>query len=356
MSRSHLRHFTSLPAADLDRTLECVPSALWEQLRDARVFVTGGTGIFGGWMTRSFLHANEQFGLQAHMTLLVRDAERARAANPDLAGHSAFDFHAGEIADFTFPGGAFTHCLHMATQSFEPRTPENALRKIGTNVQGTLRVLEFAARSGVRHLLYTSSGAVYGPQPPNVLKLPETQPFICDPGNPHEAYAVEKQACEFLCTQAGSASGYTASIARCFAFTGPGLPLDANYAVGNFIGDILANRPITLQGDGRALRSYLHFADMSAWLWTLLLCGEHGQPVNVGAAEPINILNLAQTLRAMAGSGVEIRVLGQADGRPPQRYVPSIRRAQENYGLTVSLPLEQALERTVGFYLENKSH
>lgn len=356
MSRSHLRHFTSLPAADLARTLESVPAALWEQLRGARIFVTGGTGIFGGWMTRSFLHANEQFGLQAHMTLLVRDAARARAANPDLAAHPAFDFHAGEIADFAFPGGAFTHCLHMATQSFEPRTSENALRKIGTNVQGTLRVLEFAARSGVRHLLYTSSGAVYGPQPPDVPELPETQPFICDPGNPHEAYAVEKRACEFLCAQAGSASAFTASIARCFAFTGPGLPLDANYAVGNFIGDILASRPITLQGDGRALRSYLHFADMSAWLWTLLLRGEHGQPVNVGAAETIDILNLAQTLRAMAGSGVEIRVLGQADDRPPPRYVPSIRRAQEGYGLTVSLPLEQALERTVRFYLENNSH
>ena len=57
---------------------------VWEHLRGAQLFVTGGTGFFGRWMLESFLRANREFGLHARATLLTRDIRRAAAQAPDL--------------------------------------------------------------------------------------------------------------------------------------------------------------------------------------------------------------------------------------------------------------------------------
>src|SRR5947199_7693045 len=96
-------------AADLDHILSHTTD-LWDEFRDNRIFITGGTGFFGCWLLESFAWANDRLGLGAEAVVLSRNP-RARANNP------AIRFHLGDMRDFDFPGGHFSHVIHAATDS-----------------------------------------------------------------------------------------------------------------------------------------------------------------------------------------------------------------------------------------------
>jgi dTDP-glucose 4,6-dehydratase len=222
-----------------------------------------------------------------------------------------------------------------------------------TSVDGTRRVLDFAASSGARQLLLTSSGAVYGPQPPDCERLSENQTIAPSPENVDTAYGQGKRAAEFLCCAAHAETGLEAKIARCFAFVGPYLPLDSGFAIGNFIRDALDGDVIAVTGDGTPRRSYLYAADLALWLWTILLRGRPASPYNVGSERDVSIAELAHIVaQAVSGSGVEI-AQEPKPGAVAARYVPDTSRAAGELGLHTTVSLEEAIRRTVAWHRTN---
>lgn len=152
--------------------------------------------------------------------------------------------------------------------------------------------------------------------------------------------------------------GLETKIARCFAFVGPYLSLDIHYAVGNFIRDGLAGGPIYVSGDGTPYRSYLYAADLAIWLWTILARGTPGEAYNVGSEDAISIRDLAYEVSAAFSHSPEVVIAkSPAPGRPPERYVPSIKKAKENLGLASWINLKEALHRTIRWnQIINKGH
>ena len=107
--------------------------------------------------------------------------------------------------------------------------------------------------------------------------------------SPLNAYGNAKRAAEQMCTIFGKNYGIEIVIARCFAFVGPDLPMNANYAIGNFIHDALNEDFIAVKGDGLAVRSYMDQEDLAIWLWRLLQYGKAGEAYNVGSDQAITI-------------------------------------------------------------------
>ncbi|MGH8049023.1 MAG: NAD-dependent epimerase/dehydratase family protein [Chthoniobacterales bacterium] len=338
---------TPLAACDLDHVLQHTQN-LWEPLRRGRLFLTGGTGFFGAWLVESFCHINDALGLGAEAVVLTRDPAAAGSKFPHLSGRGDLEFIKGDIRDFCFPDGDFSHVIHAATTSGAPVPPHEMLETI---VGGTQRVIDFIApRKGCR-LLYISSGAVYGPQPPSLTHIPEEYPGAPDSLDVSAAYGNGKRAAEHLCAVAAMQSGFEFVAARCFAFIGPHLPLDAHFAIGNFIRDAMRGGPIRVGGDGTPFRSYLYAADLAVWLWTLLFRGVSARAYNVGSSEDMTIAAIASEVARALDIVQPVEIARDAiSGRPPSRYVPSVERAGRELNLSVRIGLQESIRRTAAWH------
>lgn len=340
-------------ADDLDRVL-AQTGALWDELRGARVFITGGTGFFGCWLLETLLWADARFALGASATVLTRNAAAFARKAPHLAGHPAVRLHAGDVCSFGFSDGAFSHVIHAGTETTAPATGGDRVRVFESIVQGTRHTLEFARRSGARRFLLTSTGAIYGRQPADLTHLPEDYGGAPDSTNPSGAGAEAKRAAEMLCALHADAR-FQPAIARCFAFVGPYLPLDSHLAAGNFIRDAINGGPIHVSGDGSPYRSYLYAADLAAWLWTILLRGEPARPYNVGSERAVSIGDLARAAARAFSPEPEVRIAKTAGSAAPDRYVPSTARIRNELGVSESGDLDTALARTVNWH-RHRSH
>jgi dTDP-glucose 4,6-dehydratase len=335
-------------AGDLDHVLEHTAAA-WAEMRGQRVFITGGTGFIGCWLLESFLWANDRLDLDASAVVLTREPVAFARKAPHLAGNRAVRLHAGDVRSFEYPKGDFRFLVHAATESSTTLNADDPLTMLDTIVRGTERALDFANQSGVEKFLFTSSGAVYGRQPPELSHVAEHYMGGPDPMEPRSAYGEGKRVAEHLCVLHDRRHGIQTKIARCFAFAGPYLPLDAHFAFGNFLRDGLKGGPIRVQGDGTPCRSYLYAADLAIWLWTILFRGAPGRAYNVGDDRPVSIAELAHQVAEHFGTPAMV-AREAIPGKPVERYVPDVGRARDELGLRAWIPLEEAIARTAHWH------
>jgi len=319
-------------AHELEQDLEYVlerTASVWEVLAGTDLFITGGTGFVGSWLLESFVWANRRLHLNARIFPLTRDPEKFRTEKPHLAHGEGVEILQGDLQTFQFPRRQFHYAIHAAAE-----------------VGATQRILEMVKAHGVRRMLYTSSGAVYGEQPADIENVGEE---FASPIEGCTPYGRAKRETEALCLAAVDA-GLGVVIGRLFAFVGPYLPLEKNFAAGNFVRDARMGGPIRVEGDGTPLRSYLYAADMAIWLWTLLIKGVPGRTYNVGSDQAIGILDLARIVERVCGVKGGISVASKpAAGVNPKRYVPSIARAREELGLEPWIGLEEGIGRMFNF-------
>jgi nucleoside-diphosphate-sugar epimerase len=343
-------------ATDLDHILAHT-TGLWDALRGETIVITGATGFFGRWLLESFAHANATLGLEAKVIALSRDPARFLSKAPHLDAAAGIQFVTGDVRAFTFTdaraqlGTALPetcrYMIHAATEASAKLNQENPLLMLDTIVQGTRAALDFALAAGAKRFLLTSSGAVYGRQPSELTHIPEEYSGGPDCADPSSAYGEGKRMAELLCACYQKQHGLEPLIARCFAFVGPFLPLDTHIAIGNFIRDGLQGGPIRIGGDGTPYRSYLYAADLTIWLWTILIKGEPMRPFNVGSEQDVTIRELAQIVAGTFPALLQVLVAREPPpGKPPERYVPATRRASAELKLETTIPLERAIALT----------
>jgi nucleoside-diphosphate-sugar epimerase len=330
-----------LPTADLDHILRHAAADL-NELRGRRLFITGGTGFFGKWLLAALVHAGNEMRLDLKLEVLSRQPAAFLKRHPEVAAQKNILFHQGEVANLA--AADFSPCdytLHAATDSVGIATPEQENERTRAILDGTARVLDLARRGSATRTLLVSSGGVYGTTCP---RHGAAEDDAAQAQNP-TAYGRAKREAENLAL----ASGLDIVIARPFAFLGPLLPLDAHYAAGNFLRDAMRGGPIVVRGDGTAVRSYLHPADLVIWILRIMVRGQKARAYNIGSDEAVTTGQLARLIADACPTRPQVVLKGNAVPGAASVYLPTIRRAREELSLDVFIPLRESIDRTLNF-------
>ena len=321
------------------------------------IFFTGGTGFFGRAVLRNWERKFAHGVAVPSVTVLTRNPKRFTLQFPEFKNCPWLSFWCGDVLEpNSYPPSAnFSHILHAAAEStIGPSL--SPLTKYHLIVDGTKYLLDYAVKNRVGKFLFVSSGAVYGAQPQNRRKITESSIGSFDHTDPRNAYGQGKRTAEFLCSAYQAEFGIEVVVARCFSFIGQDLPLNAHFAIGNFIVDAIEKRDIVVKGDGTSLRSYMDQDDLSNWLTEILRYGKAGESYNVGSDTSISIRDLAYKVRNLLSPKSSVRILGDRSMlNNRSSYIPDISKARDHLGLTANTSLDNSIIKCANAHIKSRS-
>ena len=306
-----------------------------------RAVVTGGAGFLGS-------HLCERLLLEGYDVVCLDNFLTGNPANVEhLIGDPAFSLVRVNVADYIHVPGRVDAVLHFAS----PASPIDYLQlpietmKVGS--VGTLHALGLAKEKGARFLL-ASTSETYGD--PQVHPQPESYWGHVNPVGPRGVYDEAKRFSEALTMAYRRAHGVDTKIARIFNTHGPRMRPNDGRAIPTFATQALAGAPITVAGDGSQTRSIIYVDDQIEGI-VRLLHSELSGPVNIGNPYETSVLELAQTIKRLAGSESEIVFTPRPEDDPTVRQ-PDITLARDALGWEPKIDYEEGLRRTIDWFRE----
>lgn len=319
-------------------------------LSGQNLLITGGTGFVGSYLLESVAALNDSFlPKPCHVLILTRNPNAFSCKMPHIASRHDITILRGDIQSYKFNGIKCDYIIHAATSADPYLVRANPLGLMETISRGTLNVLELASRKRIKSLLFISSGAVYGTQPPELKQIPED--FLQGPNlyKPESGYGEGKRYAEVLCSIFREKYALPIKIARLFAFIGPYQNLNAEFAASEFLWKCFQKEPIRIKSDGTPIRSYCYSADLAVALWSILLSDKGSHVYNVGSDEEISIAELAKLIVSHFSHETPIIIEDSLpiEGALPPRYVPDISRLKTELGVILKYRINIAIKRTI---------
>jgi nucleoside-diphosphate-sugar epimerase len=331
---------------NLSNSASLLRSGLIDNLRGLSVLITGASGFVGQALLREGLYLNDHLDANLNFFLVSRFPEsRVDSTRSDVTMIRA---GIGNLIDCPADLDLVFHCATPASAILNSESP---IEMFETNVSAMKWVLEsLKAQQKKVRVVFTSSGAVYGAQDALISHVPETYLGAPDVLSPGSAYAEGKRVAEFLLAQSAFEGFVEAIFARLFAFSGPGLPLDRHFAIGNFVADAINRSSIDVRGTGRDRRSYLDSSDMALWLWCASVRSKNLFPLHIGSERSITISDLAHLVaersRIVLNKSPDVvlhNLTTSIDGAT--NYVPSTVLTRDALGVSEMTTLEDSIDK-----------
>ncbi len=323
-----------------------------------RWLITGGCGFIGSALVRRLLgvDAPPEGALELQVERVVVLDSLSYAGRLDNLGSAVDDprlrFVRGDIAD----GALVTRLLaeerpdlliNVAAESHVDRSLVGSSPFLHTNVQGTQVLLEAWRDGGGGRFLQVSTDEVYGSLDDD-RRASEASPLA-----PSSPYAASKAAGDLLVLAAVRSWGVDAVISRSCNNLGPRqhpeklIPLMTAHA--------LRGWSLPVYGTGLNVREWIWVHDNCEGILRAALRGRAGRVYNLGAGQERSNLQVVHGILERLGASAEL--IRHVQDRPGHdwRYALSSQRAAEELGWTVTVPFEQALDRTVAWYLDHRS-
>lgn len=321
----------------------------WETLRQAKVLVTGATGLIGSLCIRAMQAL--PFPVQIHA--LVRDKERAAAMLGEDVRYIVGDIRASvsDLDELDY----VIHCASITKSKQMVDTPADTLE---IAIDGTRNILQLAQKCHAKGVVYVSSMEVYGVTAPEQNPVTEEKLGYVDLTAARSSYSEGKRAAECLCGAYYHQYSLPVKVARLALTMGAGIPLSDNRVAMQFAKSAVHEEDIVLHTAGKSNSNFVYTSDCIRGIFTILLSGEAGQAYNVcNEAETRSIGEIA-ALVADRIAGGRIKVVydipeGNAFGYAPDVVLRLSAEKLKALGWTPHISLEDAYRRLIR-YIQGK--
>jgi dTDP-glucose 4,6-dehydratase len=322
----------------------------FSSLDGAAILITGGTGFLGSWLGQFIYYLGKAMKIRMKVYILSRDKKQF---------DQRFDYYGSEVefircdvrhlSEMPRDVNYIVHAAGVPDTRFHMSNPMETMTTIS---EGTMNVLQAADRvSDMRMILHLSSGSVYCRYPAeDMVQISESQvPGSASLDSIRSAYVESKRYAEVLCAAARSEMRLPVCILRPFSFIGPFQPIDAPWAINNFINDGLSKRPIRILGDGKAIRGFLYGADAAGWMLKLLSCAKPDQVYNLGCPEGFTLEEIARKVAVNFRPSPEILLNASLVPTPTTvtRFLPDVGKLFSACNVRQYTDLDTAIRRTI---------
>ncbi|MBI3036815.1 SDR family oxidoreductase [Candidatus Woesearchaeota archaeon] len=306
------------------------------------VLVTGGAGFIGSHLCRFLLD-------KGFRVVCVDNFLTGNSSNiSELKGNSDFIFISHDVTKPLEIPEAIHYVLHFASPAspFDYATFPIQTLKVGA--MGTHNMLGLAKVKNSVFLL-ASTSEVYGD--PLVHPQPESYWGNVNPVGPRGVYDEAKRFAEAITMAYHAFHGMDTKIARIFNTYGPFMRKNDGRAVPTFVTQALANKPLTVFGDGSQTRSFCYVSDLVEGIYKLML-SKVNEPVNLGNPEECTILEFAKKVIKLTSSGSKITFKPLPIDDPKTRC-PDITKAKKLLKWEPKVSVDDGLKRVIEWFREN---
>jgi CDP-glucose 4,6-dehydratase len=312
---------------------------------DRPTFVTGATGLVGGWLVGRLLEAG------ADVVCLVRDwvpqselvrqglLEQVKVVRGDVRDQAQMERALGEYEIDTV--------IHLAAQTIVGIANRNPVSTFETNIAGTWSLLEACRRSPkVKQIVIASSDKAYGDH--EVLPYREDAPL-----QGRHPYDVSKSCADLIAQSYATTYDLPVAITRCGNFYGGG-DLNWNRIVPGTIRSVLRGQRPVIRSDGHYVRDYFYAEDGAA---ANMVLAEHlsadrslrGEAFNFSNETQVTVLEIAERILGLMHSDLKLDVRGEATNEIRHQYL-SAEKARRVIGWEPLCTLDEGLNRTIAWY------
>jgi len=304
-------------------------------MSDGLDVVTGGAGFIGSHLAEALLSRGRR------VRVVDNFATGRRAILPQ--GIDLVEGDVNDVAGQAFRGASTVY--HLAALPSVPRSVKQPLESHQATARGTLAALAAAEQAGVKRLVFASSSSVYGDTP----TLPKHERMSPQPLSP---YAAAKLAGEYYAASwAGRGALETVSL-RFFNVYGPRQDPDSPYAavIPIFLRLLGEGKRMRVYGDGGQTRDFTFVADVVDGLIRAASApGVSGRVYNLAGGRPVSVLDMGKALARLSGKPAEFEFLPPRAGDIRDSFA-DVEAARRDLGFTASVPLEEGLRRTFGWF------
>jgi len=308
-----------------------------------RILVTGGAGFVGSHLCERLLADGNE--VLCYDNLLTGTTENLSSVEE----HQGFTFVQHDLTKEISVDGPLDWIMHLASPASPIDYLEHPIHTLKVGALGTLHCLGLARAKGASFFL-SSTSEVYG----DPLVHPQTEDYWgnVNPIGPRGVYDEAKRYAEAMTFAYQRVHSIDVRVVRIFNTYGERMRRNDGRAVPTFIGQALKGKPMTVHGDGKQTRSLCYVSDLIEGFVRMIGASEVNGPVNLGNPHEVTVLEIAETIRALAGSDSELSFVDRPVDDPQQRC-PDISKAASILGWTPEVEIRDGLSRTIGWCKEH---